>query len=68
MSLVVLAMAVALFALESRLLTTAAVLFTVVLLIPSVVVDVLVLFGPGAEAGGDPLLERYRSRPDPDRR
>jgi len=68
MSLLVLAMAVALCALESRLLTPAALVFTGVLLVPSLVVDLMVLFGPRSETYGDPLLTRYRSRAVPRRR
>lgn len=66
MSAVVVAMAIALFVLDSRLLTDAVVLFTVVLLIPSVVVDLMVLFGPKVDSYSDPL-SRYRSRPQPRR-
>ena len=61
LSLVVLAMAAALFGLGGRFLTPAEVLFTLVLLIPSVVVDLLVLLGPKPGAQGD-LLGRYRTR------
>jgi len=68
MSLVVLAMAVALFALESRLLTPAALVFTGVLLVPSLVVDLMILFGPRSEPYGDPLLTGYRPRATPRRR
>jgi uncharacterized membrane protein len=67
MSAVVIAMAITLFVLDSRLLTDAAVLFTVVLLIPSVVVDLMVLFGPKVDSNSDPL-SRYRSCPEPRRR
>ena len=64
MSLVVLAMAVTLIVLESPLLTTAAAVFIVVLLVPSIAVDLLVLFSPKVDPQEDRLLARYRSRSD----
>lgn len=62
MSLVVVAMAVILFSLESKLLTTSAMVFTLVLLIPSLIVDLMVLFGPKGEPNDDPLASTYRGR------
>ncbi|MDT7606366.1 MAG: hypothetical protein QOG96_869, partial [Pseudonocardiales bacterium] len=47
MTLVVGALVLALLILERQLITTTAMLFILVLLIPSLVVDLLILFGPG---------------------
>jgi hypothetical protein len=60
MTLVVLALALVLFLLERNLITGDAVLFLVVLLVPSLVVDLLILFGPKPEANSDPLGQ-YRT-------
>jgi len=68
MSAGVLGMAVGPVALESRLLTPAALVFTGVLLLPSLVVDLMILFGPRSEPYGDPLLTGYRPRATPRRR
>jgi hypothetical protein len=62
MSLVVIGMAVVVFALQRHLLTTSAVVFTLVLLVPAVIVDLMVLFGPRAGSHEDPLSRRYRTR------
>lgn len=67
MSLVVIGMAAVVFALQRHLLTTSAVVFTLVLLIPSLVVDLMVLFGPRTSSHEDPLASRYRTRRGPDR-
>jgi hypothetical protein len=55
-------MAAVVFALQRHLLTTSAVVFTLVLLIPSLVVDLMVLFGPKVSSQEDPLSSRYRTR------
>jgi hypothetical protein len=60
MTLVVLALALVLFLLERNLITGDAVLFLVVLLIPSLVVDLLILFGPKPDVNSDPLGQ-YRT-------
>jgi hypothetical protein len=61
MTLVVAILALALFGLERQLITTTSVVFVVVLLVPSLIVDLLVLFGPKLESNHDPLSV-YRSR------
>lgn len=66
MTLVVLALALVLFLLERNLITGDAVLFLVVLLVPSLVVDLLILFGPKPDMNSDPLGQ-YRT-PQPGRR
>ncbi|WP_028933733.1 hypothetical protein [Pseudonocardia spinosispora] len=63
MTLIVVVLALALIWLEHTLVTTASVVFVVVLLVPSVIVDLLVLFGPKPDTNHDPLA-RYRSRRD----
>lgn len=63
MTLVVAVLAVALFVLEYKLVTTASVVFVVILLVPSLIVDLLILFGPKLESNHDPLAQ-YRSRRD----
>lgn len=67
MTLVVLALALVLFLLERNLITGDAVLFLVVLLIPSLVVDLLILFGPKPDVHSDPLGQ-YRTTPQSARR
>ncbi|HEV7787866.1 MAG TPA: hypothetical protein VGP05_02555 [Pseudonocardia sp.] len=62
MTLVVGALVLALLILERQLITTTAMLFILVLLIPSIVVDLLILFGPGVDQQSDPM-SRYRSKP-----
>jgi hypothetical protein len=62
MTLVVGALVLALLILERQLITTTAMLFILVLLIPSLVVDLLILFGPGIDQHRDPMSQ-YRSRP-----
>jgi hypothetical protein len=62
MTLVVSALVLALLILERQLITTTAMLFILVLLIPSLVVDLMILFGPGIDQQSDPMSQ-YRSRP-----
>ncbi|MDT7631358.1 MAG: hypothetical protein QOI50_3288 [Pseudonocardiales bacterium] len=62
MTLVVGALVLALLILERQLITTTAMLFILVLLIPSLVVDLLILFGPGIDQHRDPMSQ-YRSKP-----
>lgn len=63
MTLVVAVLAVALFVLEHKLVTTASVVFVVILLVPSLIVDLLILFGPKLDSKHDPLAQ-YRSGRD----
>jgi hypothetical protein len=62
MSLLVLVMAVAVVVVGHQQLTTSALLFGGALLVASLVVDVLVLFGPGGDSAREPLSRHYRSR------
>lgn len=62
MSLVVLAMTIALILVEDRLPISAILVFASVIFVPALVVDLLVLFGPGTEPTREPLA-RPRPRP-----